>query len=146
MSDDEKLDRRQFFKRAGMLGAAVAGGAQFLAACDKGGSGGGGGSQASSGSDKTGGSGGQKGGGGSKDKGGGSGELSCTDTSGLSDSEMTTRKSLNYVDQSEKKGEYCSNCRLYKKPKKEGECGGCSVVPGPIHPDGWCSSWQKMKG
>lgn len=146
MSDDEELDRRQFFKRAGMLGAAVAGGAQFLAGCDRGGGGGSGGGKASADKQKqkTGGSGGQKGG--SKDKGGGSEELSCTDTSGLSDSDIKTRKSLNYVDKSEKEGENCANCRLYEKPKNEGECGGCSVVPGPIHPDGWCSSWQKMKG
>ena len=142
MSDEQKLDRREFFKRAGILGAAVAGGAQLLAACDKGGGGGGGGQAPSE--QGSGGSGSKEGGGkaGGSDKGG---ELSCTDTSGLSDQEKKTRESLNYVDHTEKEGKRCDNCRLYEPPENEGECAGCQVVPGPIHPDGYCTSWQKKK-
>lgn len=129
--DDKKLNRREFLVRAGMLGAAATGVGMY-AGCDKGGSGG----------QK---SGGNKGGGGSKGggKGGGGGELSCTDTSGLSESEIKTREQLKYVDKSDKPDKDCANCQLYQPPEKEGECGGCQSVPGPIHPDGYCTAWVK---
>ncbi len=131
MSEDDKLDRREFLQRAGMIGAAVVGGSQFLSACDKGG----GGSQK-----------GQSGSGGQQGGGEGAGELDCTDTSGLSESEIKTRESLKYVDETPKPDKTCDNCRLYEKPESEGKCGGCTVVPGPVHPKGYCNSWQKMKG
>jgi hypothetical protein len=74
--------------------------------------------------------------------GGGDGEkeLSCTDVSGLKSSEIQTRSSLQYVDKSSKPDQNCANCQFYE-PKGKNQCGGCTVVPGPIHPKGWCTSW-----
>lgn len=128
---DEKVSRRDFFKRAAIIGASVAGAGAVLSACkknggdakgqDKGGSGGG---EASKSADK------------------GNGELTCTDTSGLTDAEKKTRESLKYVDKSPKPDKNCANCKLYTEPEQEGECGGCTVMAGPIHPDGYCISWQ----
>lgn len=132
MSDDEsKLNRREFLVRAGMIGAAATGVGMY-AGCDKGGGGG----------QKSGGS--KSGGKGGSDKGGGGGsELSCTDTSGLKESQIKTRKSLEYVDKSPKSDKNCENCQLYQPPENEGECGGCQSVPGPIHPKGYCTAWVK---
>lgn len=118
-----QLNRREFFKRAAVLGALAAGGVTMLSACDKGGEAGGGKAAAPE----------AKG-------GGGGGELSCTDTTGLEPAQISVRESLNYVDKTEKADQDCANCVLYK-PAAEGECGGCATVPGPIHPKGWCSAW-----
>lgn len=129
--EDEKLDRREFLRRAGYAGLITVGVGQVGAACDKGGSGGGG-SESSGGSEKS---------GGSKKGGGGGDELSCTDTSGLSEDEINLREKHGYVDKTEKPDQRCDNCNLYQKPDKEGTCGGCTLVPGPIHPKGWCEQW-----
>jgi hypothetical protein len=133
MSNDDKLSRREFLWRAGMIGAVAAGGSQFLAACEK------------SGGEKSGGAGSEKTGGGKEaakaDKGGG--EFSCTDTSGLSESAIKMREQQEYVDQSPKEDQNCLNCQLYQPAEKEGTCGGCASLKGPIHPKGYCNLWVK---
>ncbi len=73
--------------------------------------------------------------------GDGSGNFSCMDTSGLSDAEIQQRESTNYVDESPHEDQLCSNCQLFTEPEEGAQCGGCQVVPGPIHPDGWCDLW-----
>ena len=73
-------------------------------------------------------------------KGGGS--LVCTDTASLKPEDLATRTSLNYVDASTDPTKLCSGCTLYL-PAAEGACGGCSVVKGPINPNGGCISWAK---
>lgn len=135
--NDQKLDRRQFLINAGCAGLFAAGATTLGSGCKKGGSGGGGSEGGGGGNEST--SQGQK----EADKGGGSGELSCTDTSGLKDGEIKTRNNLNYVDDSPKKDKNCANCQLYEPPEKEGTCGGCKSVPGPIHPEGYCTAWVK---
>jgi hypothetical protein len=127
---EQKLNRREFFERAAMLGAVAAGAGSFLAACQK---------QGGNGAEAEGGAGAQKAeGGGAK-----GGELSCTDTAGLSEQQIKVRESLNYVDKSPKPEQLCENCQLYKEAPSAGECGGCQTVPGPIHPKGWCTAWVK---
>lgn len=124
---EQKLNRREFFERAAMLGAVAAGAGTFLAACQKGGdaeSGGGGGTQAEGGAG-----------------GAGGGELTCTDTTGLNEQQIKLRESLNYVDNSPQPQKLCEGCKLYTKPKEAGSCGGCTTVPGPIHPKGYCTAW-----
>lgn len=72
--------------------------------------------------------------------------LDCTDVSGLTEAEKTTRQSLAYVDQSPNPAKLCANCNLFL-PASDGGCGGCTVVKGPIHPNGYCNSWvQKAAG
>lgn len=137
MSEEEKLSRREFLWRAGMIGAVAAGGSQFLAACEKGGGG----------SEKPGGAGAEKSAGQEKakaEKGGG--EFSCTDTSGLSESAIKMREQQEYVDKSPNEDKNCSNCQLYQPAEKEGTCGGCASLKGPIHPDGYCNLWVKKAG
>lgn len=64
----------------------------------------------------------------------------CPDQDQLSDQEKTVRASLKYVDQTQVLRTTCDNCKLYTY-KKEFTCGGCRVVPGPIHPKGYCIAW-----
>jgi hypothetical protein len=72
----------------------------------------------------------------------GGGALVCTDTASLKPDEIATRTSLNYADASPDPTKLCSSCTLYL-PAAEGACGGCSVVKGPINPNGYCISWVK---
>jgi len=60
----------------------------------------------------------------------------CT-TDGLTEADLNLRKSLQYVEVSAKEGQNCKNCKLYV----EKECGGCTVIKGPIAEKGWCVSW-----
>jgi len=78
--------------------------------------------------------------GGDEEEGGGGGELTCTDTTGLEQSAITTRESQNYTDHSTHADQNCANCRFYTAGG-DGECGSCQVVQGPIHPDGHCTLW-----
>lgn len=68
-----------------------------------------------------------------------SGGLSCTQTTGLSPAEIQTRQSQNYVDHSPNADQKCENCRFYTAPAQQGACGGCQVLAGPIHPEGYCN-------
>ncbi len=36
--------------------------------------------------------------------------------------------------------ESCRDCKFFTAGA-EGQCGTCSLVPGPIHPDGRCNLW-----
>lgn len=79
-------------------------------------------------------------------KGGGGSALSCTDTAGMSEADISTRTSMAYVDVSTVAGKSCSNCALYTAAAAEGECGGCTVVKGPINPAGYCNVWAEAQG
>jgi hypothetical protein len=68
------------------------------------------------------------------------GGLTCTDTSGLSAAEVTTRTSQAYTDHSTHADQKCNNCRFYTAGQGNA-CGTCQVIRGPIHPDGHCNLW-----
>ena len=68
-------------------------------------------------------------------------EFSCMDTSGLTEAEITQREAVNYVDMTADMEKMCSNCQLYTVPEGDMQCGGCTLVKGPIHPDGYCDLW-----
>lgn len=79
-----------------------------------------------------------------------SADLECNDLSALSDVEKKRRAAqvdaLNYVEQTENPDQNCANCLFYQKPTEGSECGACQLFPGPVHPNGWCSTWQAMAG
>ncbi len=63
------------------------------------------------------------------------------DVSGLGSADLALRTQLEYQDRSahgEQKN--CSNCAFYKAGDKN-QCGLCTLVRGPIHPLGYCTSW-----
>lgn len=65
----------------------------------------------------------------------------CSSQQELSEDQQAIRKNLRYVDDTPVSGRTCDNCRLYTLPKDSDNCGGCQIVPGPIHPKGYCISW-----
>lgn len=65
----------------------------------------------------------------------------CDDLSGLSETEIKKRESLKYVSQTPDAAKNCANCRFYKAPAQEGECGGCQLFAGIVYPNGYCQSW-----
>lgn len=73
---------------------------------------------------------------GGKEEGG----LTCTDTTGLTPAQITTRQSQQYTDVSPHADKTCDNCNFYTAAPPN-QCGGCTVIAGPIHPDGYCNLW-----
>jgi hypothetical protein len=67
--------------------------------------------------------------------------LVCTDTAGLSATDVQVRTSLAYVDSSVEQGKLCSGCQQFLPPDGAGKCGGCKVLKGPINPNGYCKSF-----
>jgi hypothetical protein len=67
----------------------------------------------------------------------------CDDVSQLSEPEKTARAALQYVDHSPHPDKKCRGCQHYEPAPMETQCGGCKVVKGTIHPEGYCTSWAK---
>ncbi len=66
--------------------------------------------------------------------------LSCTDTTGVTPSDLQMRNSLAYSDTSTEPEKACDKC-LHFLPGPENACGTCRLVRGPIHPKGTCKSF-----
>lgn len=66
--------------------------------------------------------------------------LTCTDTNGLTPAETGMRTSQEYVDTSANAEQNCANCNFWQ-PAAADACGGCQVIKGPIHPQGYCKLW-----
>ena len=113
---DQKLDRRQFFERALLLGAAIFGAGTFLSACK--------GEARSAGS-----------GGGAPNK---APAVDCTDLSALSEGDKKLRNALKYVDKTPEPAKKCSNCKYFVS---QPPCNKCTPVPGPIAAEGYCTAW-----
>jgi hypothetical protein len=114
---DHDVTRREFLERAAILGAAF-GAAPLLAACASSEEG------AATGDDVA------------------AGPIDCTDTSALTEDEVKTRTDLEYVEMSEMPDQNCLNCEQYDGDATA--CGACTLVPGPINPEGWCISWVEV--
>jgi hypothetical protein len=65
----------------------------------------------------------------------------CAVDTNLSAQDHARRNALKYVDKTPISTRTCDNCKLYTSPSPQSFCGGCKVVPGPIHPKGFCYSW-----
>ncbi len=69
----------------------------------------------------------------------------CADLSGLTDEEKAVREEFEYVATSPNPEELCKNCALWIEPEPGSQCGGCEIMKGPIHPEGWCSVWVAIE-
>lgn len=67
----------------------------------------------------------------------------CNDLSGLTEAQIETREMYEYVAESEVPEELCRDCEFWKAPDKGATCGGCTLMAGPIAPDGWCNTWSE---
>lgn len=128
MSDTTPLNRRQFLERAAILGALSFGAASLFLACDQ---------QAANGN-------GQASAPPPTQQPQAAADFSCNNPeniAGLSDPEKETRSVNEYVDKTPNPEQRCDNCGLWQDPQPGEDCGGCTVVAGPIHPAGWCRIW-----
>jgi hypothetical protein len=66
---------------------------------------------------------------------------SCQDVTALSDADKATRSALQYVDKGPEKDRHCAVCTYWQAPKDVAQCGGCTLVKGPIHPNGFCTAF-----
>lgn len=70
----------------------------------------------------------------------------CSDTSALTEAEVSVRNTFEYIDQSAIEDKNCANCTLYVMPEPGDSCGGCLTIKGPIHPQGYCTLWAAQTG
>ncbi|RJQ22614.1 MAG: hypothetical protein C4560_02175 [Nitrospiraceae bacterium] len=120
--NENRLSRRTFLGLT-LLGCLSLGGVSFLASCQK-----------KPDAEKQGAEGMAKGGPAAGDP--------CADISGLTEQEKQTRVANSYVGKSTIEGKQCSNCNLFSSGTP---CGTCSLVRGPINPDGYCNAWVARK-
>ncbi len=64
----------------------------------------------------------------------------CVDLDGLTASEQSLRKSMNYVEKAPDAAKTCSACSFFTAG--EGACGTCEIFTGgPANSGGHCDSW-----
>lgn len=70
---------------------------------------------------------------------------SCDDLSGLTPEEIQAREEVfQYVDQTPNPEQRCNNCQFWQPDEAGGFCGGCQILAGPVHPEGYCISWAPV--
>jgi hypothetical protein len=74
-------------------------------------------------------------------KAGGVAAPACDDAAALSEDARSARESVEYVSVTAIPAERCDNCEFWVPPEPGAECGGCSVLEGPIAAAGWCNLW-----
>jgi hypothetical protein len=67
----------------------------------------------------------------------------CTDLSELTEAQKQLRDSFGYVDLSDDPDLVCIGCEFWTEPPYGGVCGGCTLMAGPIHPQGFCDSYAE---
>lgn len=123
---DERFTRRGFLQKMAVAGAITVG-AGYLIGCKP--------------QDM-----GEKKGAGGKAEGAAETDV-CTDLSALSEADIKTREGLAYVDKSTQAGKNCANCSLYQPDQyAPAECGGCTVIKGPVMAAGNCTAWAAKAG
>jgi hypothetical protein len=65
----------------------------------------------------------------------------CDDVSTLSPDQRNTRTTLGYEDSSDQPGKNCAKCSQYLEPPRMDQCGTCKVLPGSVHPNGYCRAF-----
>lgn len=126
MSDKKLLNRREFLERAALMGALTVGAGSMLSACDP----------PDPQVDDP-------------DEPDEAAEpeadgISCNDEQALADltdDEIGRREAHEYVDATPIDDQTCDNCLHWEEPAAGEDCGGCAMLPGPFHPDGWCNIW-----
>jgi hypothetical protein len=122
---DSNVSRRDFLRRASLVGVATVGGSTLLSAC-------GGDDAAETATDAA------------------APEYPVVDSSTcagydeLSETDLAARNGLGYVSNSPVEGQYCGNCQLKAEYPADSRCLGCQIFQGPVSPGGWCQSWVPL--
>ena len=68
----------------------------------------------------------------------------CTDVTALSASDADFRRGQGYVDRSTRPGRTCDTCNFYAAGSAPTQCGTCTLIRGPISPQGYCNLWVQI--
>lgn len=71
----------------------------------------------------------------------GKGPSFCNDVSSLSADQQSARQSLGYEDATPQPGRTCVKCSQYVPAEKVSDCGHCKLLPGTVHPNGYCRAY-----
>ena len=66
---------------------------------------------------------------------------SCSDLSGVSESEIAKREGFGYVEKTPIPENRCDNCALYIPPEGDEKCGECVLFKGPVYSEAYCTYW-----
>jgi hypothetical protein len=64
----------------------------------------------------------------------------CAGEDALTAQEQNMRRALNYVEQAPDE-RTCAACQFYTAAADGGSCGTCTILSGPIHAAGYCTTW-----
>ena len=113
----QPLNRRAFLGRTLAIGAAGLGATSLLAACE------GDSAAGNSATDEA------------------VNSSACTGYDTLSDTDLSARQALGYVDRTPNEAQRCSNCRFKGSYAADASCIGCTLFAGPVSPGGYCTGW-----
>lgn len=66
----------------------------------------------------------------------------CSSTAGLDPTALANRTTQGYMEHSNRSASHCSSCRFFTFGAGSGgapACGTCTLIAGPINPDGYCN-------
>jgi hypothetical protein len=67
----------------------------------------------------------------------------CADPNAMTDSELSTRKGVGYVETSPNPAQVCGGCSFFHAGAAGSACGTCDVLSGaPVNNHGHCNSWS----
>lgn len=69
------------------------------------------------------------------------GPSSCNDVSSLTAEQQAARTGLGYEDTTSQPGKTCVKCSQYVPAEKVSDCGHCKILPGTVHPNGYCRAF-----
>ena len=67
----------------------------------------------------------------------------CNNTSDLSEATLQAREEFDYESRSDDGTELCNTCEYWRTSSDDSLCGTCTIVLGPIHPQGTCNIWEE---
>ena len=69
---------------------------------------------------------------------------SCQSKEPLDDTSRTMRRTLQYMEKSNRPGKVCSSCSQYDNTRYGPDCGGCKLFTGAVNPNGGCLSYAPV--
>jgi hypothetical protein len=69
---------------------------------------------------------------------------SCQTKEPLDETSRTMRRTLQYMEKSNRPGKLCSGCSQYETTRFGPDCGGCKLFTGAVNPNGSCLSFAPI--
>ena len=65
----------------------------------------------------------------------------CADPEELTGAQLSLRKTAEYRDSYPDEKQTCRHCQFFRS--REGDCGNCRAIGGPVSGGGHCNSWSE---